>query len=158
MERIDRILRHPLFLSELSALEELERERIFCRHGLEHLLDVARLMTIYALEDNADISRDILYAAALLHDLGRAGQYRTGVPHEQGSVDLAKIILPACGYTAEETAALCAAIGAHRAAGEEDVLSRLLYRADKKSRPCYACKAAGECNWPVEKRNLTLEA
>lgn len=157
MERVDRILRHPLFQRELSGLEELERERVFCRHDLTHLLDVARLMTIKAMEEGLALSREVIYAAALLHDIGRGEQYRTGVPHEEAGAKLARVILTDCGFMPEEQTAIVCAIADHRGTASEQPLARLLYFADKKSRPCYACKAAGECNWPMEKRNLTLE-
>lgn len=157
MECPDRILRHPAFLKELEAIEGLERERRFCRHDLTHLLDVARLMTIYALEEGIDLPRDVIYAAALLHDLGRGEQYRSGIPHDEAGASLAQTILPRCGYSEAECRAVVAAILSHRQPIHRDPLGALLYRADKKSRPCYRCPAEGECNWPMEKRNLTLE-
>ncbi|MCD7929143.1 MAG: hypothetical protein LUF86_03175 [Clostridiales bacterium] len=46
MERVNQILRHPLFREKLTEIDRLEQERIFCRHGLEHLLAVARLSYI----------------------------------------------------------------------------------------------------------------
>lgn len=65
--------------------------------------------------------------------------------------------MPECGFDAEETAAVQRAILGHRTFAEQpELLSSWLYRADKQSRPCYACAAAGECNWPVEKRNLSI--
>lgn len=157
MERLDSILRHPVFLKEQEAIEALEQDRIFCRHDLAHLLDVARLMTIYALEEGLDIPRDVVYAAALLHDIGRGEQYRTGTPHDQAGAAMARGILADCGYSPDEQGRIVDAIGSHRAVQQDAPLGALLYRADKKSRPCYRCKAAGECNWPMEKRNLTLE-
>ena len=49
MKRINAIMRHPLFVQQLTLLEELEAQRPFCRHDLTHLLDVARLMWIDVL-------------------------------------------------------------------------------------------------------------
>ena len=74
MKRVNAILRHPLFEQKLRLLDELEAERIFCRHDLTHLMDVARLMWIDVLEKGLGIDRELVYAAALLHDLGRADQ------------------------------------------------------------------------------------
>ena len=71
MERVNKILRHPVFAEHLARLENLEQARIFCRHGLPHLLDVARMMWISALEQQLPATRDVVYAAALLHDIGR---------------------------------------------------------------------------------------
>ena len=51
MKRIDQILSHPVFREQFALLQEAEKDRIFCRHTMEHFLDVARLMYIYNLED-----------------------------------------------------------------------------------------------------------
>jgi len=42
-ERLEAIRNHPLYQSSLRRLNDLERGRIFCRHGMEHLLDTARI-------------------------------------------------------------------------------------------------------------------
>ena len=49
MDRVNRIWRHPVYQEHYKKIQELESERIFCRHTPEHFLDVARLMYIYAL-------------------------------------------------------------------------------------------------------------
>lgn len=157
MERVDRVLGHPEFQRRLTELTELERDRIFCRHGLDHLLAVARLMLILSREEGIDLPRDRLYAAALLHDVGRGEQYRTGVPHARAGVPIAEKILADCGFGPEEREELLRAIAAHSGGGDSAPLSRLLYRADKLSRPCFACPAAGECSWTHKEKNLTLE-
>ena len=64
---------HPFFQELVQNLQQAEKGRIFCRHTMEHFLDTARLMYIYNLEDGAPVKKDIIYAAALLHDLGRFG-------------------------------------------------------------------------------------
>lgn len=156
MERMEAIRRHPLFQQEYGRLWAAETDRPFCRHTMEHLLDVARLMYIYALEDGADLSRDIIYAAALLHDIGRHQQLADGTPHEIAGARLAGEVLWDCGFESQEIVQIQRAIGAHRHVGEEDTLSRYLYWADKRSRPCYDCAASAECNWPNERRNLEL--
>ena len=38
--------------------------------------NVARLMYIYALEEHLELPKELIYAAALLHDIGRAQQYQ----------------------------------------------------------------------------------
>lgn len=140
-------------------IERAEEDRLFCHHTIEHFLDVARLMTIYCLEDNLPFSKDVIYATALLHDIGRGLQYEEGIPHEEAGVRIAEQILGDCGYEAEEIACILQAIGAHRKKQDdpaEVTLGELLYKADKACRPCYACKARELCNWPVEKQNLQI--
>ena len=48
MDRVNQIWRHPVYQEHYKKIQELESERIFCRHTPEHFLDVARLMYIYA--------------------------------------------------------------------------------------------------------------
>ena len=157
MERINRILHHPVFLHHMRELERLEQARIFCRHDLEHLLSVARLMRIRAQECDIPLSVELIYAAALLHDLGRVEQYLNAEPHHEAGVRVSAPILSDCGFSDAESSQVLSAIYEHRSDGCADDLSALLQWADKKSRPCYACQASTECNWPQEKRNLTLE-
>lgn len=158
MERIDRILNHPRFRAELSALQELEAARIFCGHDLTHLLDVARLMWIFQLEEEQSFSKEVIYAAALLHDIGRAEQYRSGTHHAKAGAVIGAEILHDAGFSAEEAEVILNAIRGHSGSGSDvSPLGILLYRADKRSRPCYACPAADACNWPQEKKNLSLE-
>lgn len=80
MDRVNRIWRHPVYQEHYKKIQELESERIFCRHTPEHFLDVARLMYIYALEEHLELPKELIYAAALLHDIGRAQQYQYNIP------------------------------------------------------------------------------
>ncbi|MCI7639725.1 MAG: HD domain-containing protein [Clostridiales bacterium] len=156
MERVNAIARHPVFAEHLARLEVLEQTRIFCRHDLSHLMDVARLMWIAALERQLPLNREVVYAAALLHDLGRVEQMGEGIPHHQASADLAARILPEAGFSANEIAQIQNAIACHRGDGGENMLGQLLYWADKKSRPCWVCAAKNKCNWPQEKKNWEI--
>ena len=159
MKRVDAILRHPLFEEKLRLLDELEAERAFCHHDLTHLLDVARLMWIDVLERRLAIDRDVVYAAALLHDLGRAEQMQHGSPHEQASAALAERILPDAGFAADEVETVIAAIRCHRGSAPADareMLGEILYRADKVCRLCWRCDARAACNWPEERKNAGI--
>lgn len=157
MERVNRIWQHPLYQSHYHNLQTAEADRIFCRHGLDHLLDVARLMYIRKLEEGAELSKEIIYAAALLHDIGRYLQISEEVPHHEAGVFLSVEILSDCGFSEDEADTIAEAVMEHRN-GSESELGRYLYDADKKSRCCFACPAAGECNWPEEKKNLEVRA
>ncbi len=155
MERVNRILHDELYQKCLQANADCERERIFCRHDMSHLLDVARLAYLRNLEEGLGIAKELLYAAALLHDIGRHVQYTQGISHEIAGAELAADILRRCGFDEEETAQAVAAIGTHRRKEieEEPTLGGILYWADKQSRRCFACEAEAECNWPEEKKN-----
>jgi HD superfamily phosphodiesterase len=152
------IWEHPLFQQSLMAIEGFEKDRIFCGHGRTHLFDVARIACIENLEHGAPVQTDLIYAAALLHDIGRHLQYLAGTPHHEASAQLAARILPECGFSQVETAAVLEAISSHRDKNMRtaDGLAGLIYRADKRSRCCFACPAEPECNWPDEKKNMTL--
>ena len=93
MTRVRAVWEHPVFQRELARLEELEHDRPFCRHGMQHLLDTARIMWILNLEQGLGFSREVLYATALLHDVGKAEQYAGGEPHEVAGERLAREIL-----------------------------------------------------------------
>ncbi|MGM9640460.1 MAG: HD domain-containing protein [Faecousia sp.] len=155
MERIHLLQQHPLFRQLYDALQKAEESRPFCRHNMEHFLAVARLMRIYNLEEGAGLSRDLLYGAALLHDLGRA---EPGTSHEIAGAEIAGNILPDCGFEPEEIEEIREAILGHRSpALSKSTLRTYLYRADKASRNCFCCPAREECNWPREKMNLWIQ-
>jgi len=58
---------------------------------------VARISYLMILEKRLPVSKDIIYATALLHDLGRADQYEKGISHEEAGAILAEEILTDCG-------------------------------------------------------------
>ncbi|MDE6433637.1 MAG: HD domain-containing protein [Lachnospiraceae bacterium] len=157
MERIDRIVSNPIYREKLKQLDELEQERIYCKHGMEHAVNVARIMYIRALEQGLVVDKEIIYAAALLHDLGRCDQYVYNIPHHEAGAKLAVQILTECGFDESEIAVIEEAIRAHRKEERSSgTFSALLYEADKLSRDCYRCKAGETCNWAEEKRNHTI--
>ena len=159
MDRINRIISHALWRENMEKIRKFEKTRIFCCHDVDHLLDVARLAYIEVLEKQLPIPRETIYAAALLHDLGRAEQYEIGTPHDAAGAALAERILKDCDFSKEERQEIIAAISGHRKAetGEDRQLSGVLYRADKSSRQCLFCDAQAECNWSEEKKNLQLK-
>ena len=154
MKRVNNIMHHPMYVAKLEQLQALEADRIFCRHDLQHLLDVARLIWIEVLEQQLKIDREVIYAAALLHDIGRVDQIEHGTPHDQASAELAAKLLPDAGFSEKEVQAIILAILAHRTDSSPNTLGQLLYRADKRSRACWSCSARNQCKWPEEKKNI----
>ena len=153
MSRIDRIIQNPQYVDTLKRLQVLETDRIFCRHDISHFMSVARLMWIEVLEQQLPVDREVVYAAALLHDIGRVAQMEHGIPHEQASAEFAQQILPDAGYNAQEVRQVTSAILSHREDCSVSELGKILYQADKRSRDCWCCSASNLCNWPVEKKN-----
>ena len=127
MEKVQKLYRHPLYRECLEKNKKAEETRIFCKHGMEHFMDVARIAYILSADRAYAVSKEIIYAAALLHDIGKWKQYEDGTPHEKASADL-----------------------------EENPLAELLYDADKLSRACYACEARELCGWSEEKKNHNI--
>ena len=161
-KRLTFIQNHPLYLSAARRLQDLEETRVFCRHQMNHLLDVARIAYILNLEMKLGISRDLIYAAALLHDIGKGRQYEEGIPHETASADLAEQILadmPAkLAFTSEEQQQILTAIRGHRRLRcDAEPLEALLYKSDKMSRACFACPAESQCNWSNDKKNMEIQ-
>lgn len=157
MEKIDKLLKHPLYKECQQKIDMAELDRIFCKHGIEHALDVARIFYIKVLEKNMPYQKEIVYAAALLHDLGRSRQYEEGVLHHEAGTEIALKILEECDYEKDEIIMITKAIQSHRISNEnQDFFSRMLYEADKESRNCYSCKARKECYWTEERKNKTI--
>ena len=144
MERVNAICRHALWRESVDEIARLEQDRVFCRHDRAHLLDVARLAYMENLERGLGVDKELIYAAALLHDIGRHLQYTKNIPHDEAGAQLAEIIMADCGFSPADRS--------------RDGLAALLYRADKASRACLFCAAEPECNWSREKKNMTIRA
>ena len=159
MERIDKILRHEIFRRELAGINEAEKSRCFCNHDMEHLMDVARIAWILNLEEGIGLDKELVYATALLHDIGKGRQYAEGIAHEIAGGEIAPKILADCGFSEDEIFRIKRAILSHRdpAVKNDKNLRGVIYRADKASRPCFICKTSKECNWPEEKKNASLQ-
>ena len=69
MERVNAICRHKLWRESVDEIARLEQDRAFCRHDRAHFLDVARLAYIENLERGLGVDKELIYAAALLHDV-----------------------------------------------------------------------------------------
>ena len=102
MERIDKFSRIRNFRCICVGSGSRNRTRVFCLHGIEHSLDVARIGYIKNLEQGLSFRQDVIYAMALLHDIGRCEEYASGKSHHEAGAELARPILLACGYTEHE--------------------------------------------------------
>lgn len=159
METVEAVRSHPLYQKHLARLAELERDRAFCRHGIDHLLDTARIAWIFNLEYNLGVRKEVVYASALMHDIGKDEQYERGIPHEEASARIAREILDDMGAAFDEAErdAIVTAIREHRRLPEgASLLGTMLYDADKASRTCSACPVCEDCSWSSEKMNLSV--
>lgn len=157
LDKVNAILNNQNFIEYLNMNIEFEENRIFCKHNLQHSLDVARIAYIMVLEKNIKIDKQLVYAAALLHDIGRWKQYKEGIPHETASCNLAEKILKQCQFEKEEIKIILSAISSHRGADKErEDFNEIFYLSDKLSRPCFTCKAKSQCNWSDVKKNYHI--
>lgn len=160
MIRVNRIIEHLDYVKYLSRLQECEEDRKFCCHNISHFLDVARISYIINLEIKLNIDIEIIYAAALLHDIGKAVKDTENIGHSRLSAELAEPMLYDCGFLDREVECILDAILNHnnekiKVSGNN--LASVLYRADKLSRPCYMCDASDLCYWSLENKNLQLK-
>lgn len=157
MDRIKLITNHPEFQRCMQGIRQAEVDRIYCLHGFEHSLDVARISYILNLEQNLSYKKDVIYAMALLHDIGRWEEYKNGGSHHESGAVMAEEILLSAGYDEEEQKMICDAIRNHKHNdGETKDLSYLLYKADKLSRKCFDCKVVDQCYWSDDQKNSCI--
>lgn len=157
MKKIDKIISNKIFREHLRGIEFYEKDRKYCSHGFGHLLDVARICYIVSLERGLEFDKEIIYAAALLHDIGRFEQYSEKIPHDKASGKIAEIILNQCGFGEDEIKVIIEAIESHREKqNDETALNYILYNADKLSRMCCLCEAEQSCYWSDEKKNFSI--
>lgn len=150
MDRINKIIFDEDYCLYLHKNNVEEKNRVFCKHHFEHLIAVARLTYLLILEEGSPfISREIAYAAGLLHDIGRWNQYQTEADHAKISSNLADPILDKAGFPEAERKLIQKAIAQHRLEDERNQhitpLSKALKKADDLSRLCYCCSARHNC-------------
>ena len=167
---MEKLLRETEYLNYIEKLERLEADRVFCRHGLSHLLDTARIAWIRVLEAQASRcglsgepegtqerpvsscgeealpEKEIVYLTALLHDLGRIQEYEEGVPHQRAGASLARQLLCRIGYPQKKTELIAAAIEGHRGG-----MKRRAPEADRENR---GVEAPGQNDAPEPLRQL----
>lgn len=157
MDKINSILNNENFNEYVKKNKRCEKDRKFCKHNIQHFLDVARIAYILVLENKINVSKDVVYGTALLHDIGRWVEYKENVHHEVASSKLAREILIAAGYETEEMNIILNTILSHRQEeNEKNSFGHIFYLSDKLSRNCFYCKAVDECKWSDEKKNYTI--
>ena len=157
MERIDKIMNDCEYKENYLKIKQCEKGRKYCKHNYKHFLDVARIAYILNLEEGLSINKDIIYATALLHDIGKHLQYTDKIPHEKASANIAHDILKRAGYNDEEEKIIVQAILKHRdGVNYEKSLDYIIYKADKLSRNCFDCKMNEQCNWSNEQKNNSI--
>ena len=145
MDRINKIYNLESYRREIVYIAGDEKNRIYCKHNLEHFLDVARIAYIINLEENLGYDKEIIYAIALLHDIGRHKEYESGINHHIASVEMAQEILKQTGFSEDEISIICDVIQTHRNKTNKTKLNEIIYTADKMSRKCYSCSAISTC-------------
>ena len=155
MENVNIILNNKKYKQALKKIEEYEKDREFCNHTIEHFMDVSRIAYIMILEENLNVSKEIVYAIGLLHDIGRVKQYEEGIHHDIASVEISREILKETSFTKNEINIILNGIANHRKESDNK-LEEIIYKADKLSRQCFNCKAEKECYWSNEKKNFKI--
>ena len=151
------ILKHLKFTSYLQKNEDIEKDRIFCKHNMEHFLNVARIAYILNLESELGFDKDIIYAAALLHDITKWKQHLDETPHNESAIEPAGKILKDCSFHAIEINLIQEAIFYHRTEPKEkSSFNSLIYHSDKLSRECFNCHVSDKCSWSKQKKNKDL--
>ena len=158
MDRIQRLKADAFYQECLSLNGDRERDRLFCCHDYQHMLDVAQISykivgtgSLYEFAVKEGLSgvngaSEVVLAAGLLHDIGRWRQYDTGEDHALVGAAMARPVLESAGFLKEEIKAIVRAIGEHRRAGPgASYLGRVICLADDLSRPCDKCKARLDC-------------
>jgi len=148
MARVNQLLDHEDYISYIEKINEFEKERRFCKHGFEHGLNVARIAYAYLLEKgNNALSKEGVYSAALLHDIGRWVEYQTGEDHAEASARLALPLLKECGFDSNDIQVILVGIREHRRHDEDNLslLGEALAAADDWARDCRYCSAQEQC-------------
>ncbi|GAV23207.1 HD domain-containing protein [Carboxydothermus pertinax] len=146
MDRFWRIVRDEEVVRRINIIADLEKEREFCRHDVQHFLDVARILHILNYENNLELLQELVYITAFLHDLGRVEEYQKGLDHAKIGVEIARRILMTKElFTDDEIYLITGAIAGHRNSNSTG-FAKLLYLADKLSRPCLSCKVLSKCH------------
>lgn len=151
MDKVERILNHPQFKKYMSLNSQAEKDRSFCHHDLQHAIDVARVAYIINLENGYEISKEVIYITALLHDIAKWKQYSDKSDHAAEGAVLAREILNDLDLDKNHEEMILDAISRHRKKeGHSTPLSTVLFAGDKACRQCVGCSMIEECNWYLD--------
>ncbi|HBZ53639.1 MAG TPA: hypothetical protein DEO82_07675 [Eubacterium sp.] len=158
MDLTNQLVEHEEYKRLVGTLEAEEADRKFCKHDFAHFLNVARIAYIENLERGLGISKDLIYTAALLHDIGRCSEFEEFTNHDEAGAYVARKILGDLQVDDDIINYVADAIFNHgnKYIADYDDISGLMYRADKKSRLCEMCDAYDECNWPEDRKNRRI--
>lgn len=159
LKRIDLLLNDSFFTEYMRLNVEEEKEPKFCQHDLRHHIDVARIAYILVLEHNdlnffvreSNLSgrlaaKEVIYAAGLLHDIGKWKEYQTGADHASFGARLSREILPRVFFSPNEIDIICRAVYEHRnISNNMSFLGEKTHRADNLSRICSQCEYRDQC-------------
>ncbi|MDA8442581.1 MAG: HDIG domain-containing protein [Peptococcaceae bacterium] len=147
MERVRAIVSDLDYNNYLRMIAEAEVNRVYCKHDYHHALSVARLAYLQALEaaiDSTVALKPVIYAAGLLHDIGRWQEYLTGKDHALVGAHLAAPILEKHGFSGQEVGMIVTGISEHRSP-QVSWLGKMLATADDLCRECYRCESTDTC-------------
>lgn len=169
MPRVNRILQHRNYEEFTEKNKQAEAKRVYCRHGSDHGLAVARIAYLYLLEkyiedrdsfpengaNNASVrleesygvGKESIYAAGILHDIGRWVEYENQEDHALAGARLARPILRDCGFTEGEMEKIVLGISEHRLPPDQtsSILGQALALADDWARDCQSCPSKATC-------------
>jgi len=159
MKRVELLLKDALYIDYIKRNADEESIIKYCQHGLQHHIDVARIAYILVLEHNdfnyfvkdSGLSgklaaKECIYAAGLLHDIGKWNEYRTGMDHAAYGSKLTREILPRVFFNPTEVDLISTAIYEHRNISRDmSFLGERIHRADNLSRVCSQCEERVNC-------------
>lgn len=169
MPRVNQILQHRSYEEYCARNKQAEEKRVYCRHGADHGVDVARIAYTYLLEEyinslrstpeaeaehtgskleeKYNVNKEIVYAAGILHDIGRWVEYEIQEDHALVGARLSPPILSDCGFSEAEIESITLGILEHRLAPDKtsSTLGQALALADDWARDCKNCPSQDTC-------------
>lgn len=159
MKRVELLINDSLYQQYMKCNLEEEMEPKFCQHDFGHHLNVARIAYILVLEHN-DLNyfikecglsgklaaKEVIYAAGLLHDIGKWKEYKEGIDHASYGASLSRDILARAFFNHNEVDIISRAVFEHRNISVDmSFLGERLHRADNLSRICSKCPDLEQC-------------